>query len=134
MVLGWRAFHPEFRAPRLAAILVYYMREVRDPKVPDFIVSDASIWTILRDASYVYKASRPYHAVIFTEHTAIACVNYSHTFVRLNELSGAREHFKRLYFADEPTFNIESVPAMTWEKKDFLQDRSMETRRVGYRY
>lgn len=51
---------------------------------------------------------------MFTPQTAIACVNYSHAYRQLYELTGVSEHSKRVLFGDESTFTLEEIPAMVW--------------------
>lgn len=56
LVLGWRALHPEVTVARLTAMLVFHMREIREPTVENFMVLALRVAKILRDASCVYKA------------------------------------------------------------------------------
>lgn len=90
------------------------MRELQDYDRPFYWVSVSSIRKILHDATYVWKASRKSKSVIFTPHTALACVNYSHEFHRFYEHSGAIEHTKRLLFGEESTYTMKQVLEMVW--------------------
>ena len=95
-------------------MLIYHMRDVRNPPEQGFWISASSICKILHDETYVWKASRKSKAVIFTPQTSIACINYSHAFRRLYEKSGASEETKRLLFGDESTYTMDQIPAMVW--------------------
>ena len=75
------------------------------------MASAFSIRKILKDASYLWKASR---SSGLDKNTAIANFDCCHCYKQLLQLSGARKDPKKLLFADETLFTLEEIPAMIW--------------------